>query len=133
MDRIDGSVHYHIRWAQIPLLDWESFKTRIEADAAAQLLAPKREIHYRGSWRRLPAMPGCHKSENTARTATRTLTRVARRLLRRRCVLCSPAAATNTRAIRWAIVPARRALFSLPVHVAGQLDSRLLISEIIFA
>lgn len=34
----DG-VHYHIRWAQIPLLDWEAFKTRVEADAAAQLLA----------------------------------------------------------------------------------------------
>jgi hypothetical protein len=39
MDRKDGSVHYHIRWGGIPLLDWESFKARIEADAAAQLLA----------------------------------------------------------------------------------------------
>ena len=39
MDRKDGKVHYHIRWAQIPLLDWESFHTRVEAEAAAQLLA----------------------------------------------------------------------------------------------
>jgi hypothetical protein len=32
-------THYHIRWAQIPLLDWESFNTRVEAEAAAQILA----------------------------------------------------------------------------------------------
>jgi len=39
MDREDGQVHYHIRWSQIPLLDWESFKTRVQAETAAQLLA----------------------------------------------------------------------------------------------
>jgi hypothetical protein len=33
------TVHYHIRWAQIPLLDWEPFNTRSDADSAAQLLA----------------------------------------------------------------------------------------------
>ena len=31
--------HYHIRWAQIPVLDWETFSTRDEAEAAAELLA----------------------------------------------------------------------------------------------
>ena len=39
MDRKNGSVHYHIKWAQIPLLDWESFKTRSDAEAAAKILA----------------------------------------------------------------------------------------------
>lgn len=39
MDRKYGSDHYHIRWAQIPLLDWESFKTRSDAEAAAKILA----------------------------------------------------------------------------------------------
>ena len=43
MDRKDGSVHYHIRWAEIPLLDYESFNTRVEAEAAAQVLARQSE------------------------------------------------------------------------------------------
>jgi hypothetical protein len=38
MDRKTETVHYHIRWAQIPLLDFESFKTRVKAEAAAQIL-----------------------------------------------------------------------------------------------
>jgi hypothetical protein len=39
MDRKDGSVRHHIRWAGIPLLDFESFNTRVEAEAGAELLA----------------------------------------------------------------------------------------------
>jgi hypothetical protein len=31
--------HYHIRWSQIPVLDWESFSTLEAAEAAAELLA----------------------------------------------------------------------------------------------
>ena len=38
-------THYHIRWAQIPLLDWESFNTRVEAEAAAQILARPGETY----------------------------------------------------------------------------------------
>jgi len=45
MDRKDRSVHYHIRWAQIPLLDYESFNTRVEAEAAAQVLERQGEKH----------------------------------------------------------------------------------------
>ena len=45
MDRKDGIIHYHIRWAQIPLLDWESFNTRLEAEAAAQLLVRRCETY----------------------------------------------------------------------------------------
>ncbi len=45
MDRKDGSVHYHIRWAGIPLLDFESFNTRVEAEAAAQILARRGETY----------------------------------------------------------------------------------------
>ena len=45
MDRNDGSVHYHIRWAQIPLLDFESFNTRVEAEAAGQILAGQGETY----------------------------------------------------------------------------------------
>jgi hypothetical protein len=33
------TIHYHIRWSQIPLLDFESFNTRVEAEAAAEVLA----------------------------------------------------------------------------------------------
>jgi len=40
-----GTVHYHIRWAHIPLLDWESFMTRVEAEAAAQVLARRGETY----------------------------------------------------------------------------------------
>ena len=39
------TIHYHIRWAQIPLLDFESFNTRLEAEAAAQVLARPGETH----------------------------------------------------------------------------------------
>jgi coenzyme F420-reducing hydrogenase beta subunit len=45
MDRKDASVHYHIRWTQIPLLDWESFKTRVEAEAGAKILARQGETY----------------------------------------------------------------------------------------
>ena len=38
MDRKE-TIHYHIRWALIPLLDFESFNTRVEAEAGAELLA----------------------------------------------------------------------------------------------
>jgi len=38
MDRKRGSVHYHIRWAQIPLLDWQSFSTRVTAEENAKQL-----------------------------------------------------------------------------------------------
>jgi hypothetical protein len=31
--------HYHIRWSQTPSLDWESFSTHYEAEAAAEVLA----------------------------------------------------------------------------------------------
>jgi hypothetical protein len=44
MDRKE-TVHYHIRWAHIPLLDWESFMTRVEAEAAAQVLARRGETY----------------------------------------------------------------------------------------
>jgi hypothetical protein len=44
MDRKE-TVHYHIRWAQIPLLDFESFNTRLEAEGAAQVLARAGETH----------------------------------------------------------------------------------------
>lgn len=44
MDRKE-TIHYHIRWAQIPLLDFESFNTRVQADAAAQVLARPGETH----------------------------------------------------------------------------------------
>jgi hypothetical protein len=44
MDRKE-TVHYHIRWAQIPLLDWESFMTRVEAEAAAKILARRGEAY----------------------------------------------------------------------------------------
>jgi hypothetical protein len=45
MDRKDGKIHYHIRWAQIPLLDWESFTTRVEAEAGGQILARRGETY----------------------------------------------------------------------------------------
>jgi hypothetical protein len=45
MDRKDGRIHYHIRWAQIPLLDYEPFYSRVEAEAAAQLLARRGETY----------------------------------------------------------------------------------------
>jgi hypothetical protein len=45
MDRKDGSVHYHIRWAKIPLLDWEAFRTRVEAEAGAKILARAGETY----------------------------------------------------------------------------------------
>ncbi len=45
MDRKTETVHYHIRWAQIPLLDWESFNTRVEAETAAQLIARGNETY----------------------------------------------------------------------------------------
>jgi hypothetical protein len=45
MDRKGPQIHYHIRWAQIPLLDFESFDTRLEAEAAAQVLARPGETH----------------------------------------------------------------------------------------
>jgi hypothetical protein len=38
MDRKDGKIHYHIRWAQIPLLDWQSFSTRVAAERSAKEL-----------------------------------------------------------------------------------------------
>jgi hypothetical protein len=38
MDRKRGSVHYHVRWAQISLLDWESFSTRVAAERSAKEL-----------------------------------------------------------------------------------------------
>jgi hypothetical protein len=38
MDRKRGSVHYHIRWAQIPQLDSESFSTRVAAERSAKEL-----------------------------------------------------------------------------------------------
>jgi hypothetical protein len=38
MDRKE-TIHYHIRWTQIPLLDFEFFNTRVEAEAGAELLA----------------------------------------------------------------------------------------------
>ena len=44
MDRKE-IIHYHIRWAQIPLLDFESFNTRVKAEAAAQVLARPGETH----------------------------------------------------------------------------------------
>jgi predicted methyltransferase len=44
MDRKE-TVHYHIRWAQIPLLDFESFNTHVEAEAAAQVLARPGETY----------------------------------------------------------------------------------------
>jgi hypothetical protein len=44
MDRKE-TIHYHIRWAQIPLLDFESFNTRVQAEAAAQVLARPGETH----------------------------------------------------------------------------------------
>jgi hypothetical protein len=31
-------VHYHIRWKQIPLLDWESFSNRVAAERSAKEL-----------------------------------------------------------------------------------------------
>jgi hypothetical protein len=43
MDRKNGSVHYHIRWAHIPLLDWKAFSTQALAEAAAKLLAHRGE------------------------------------------------------------------------------------------
>jgi hypothetical protein len=42
---MDRKFHYHIRWAQVPLLDWESFNTRAEAEAGAQLLARRTETY----------------------------------------------------------------------------------------
>jgi hypothetical protein len=45
MDRKDGRVHYHIRWAQLRLLDYESFSNRMEAEAAAQVLALQDETY----------------------------------------------------------------------------------------
>jgi hypothetical protein len=38
------SVHYHIRWTQSELLDWERFGTRAEAEqAATRLVRPDEE------------------------------------------------------------------------------------------
>jgi hypothetical protein len=45
MDRKDGKIHYHIRWAHIPLLDYEPLNTRVEAEAAAQRLAGPGETY----------------------------------------------------------------------------------------
>jgi hypothetical protein len=45
MDREDGKVHYHIRWAQIPLLDYESFNSRVQAEGAAKRLSRSGEIY----------------------------------------------------------------------------------------
>lgn len=45
MDRKDGSVHFHIKWTQIPLLDWERFNTGVEAEAAAKKLARTGETY----------------------------------------------------------------------------------------
>jgi len=45
MDRKYGSVHYHIRWAGVPLLDYESFNTFVEAEAAVQVLARQGETY----------------------------------------------------------------------------------------
>jgi hypothetical protein len=42
---MDRKFHYHIRWAQIPLLDYESFNSRVEADAAAKVLARRGETY----------------------------------------------------------------------------------------
>ena len=39
MDRKDRSVHYHIRCGGILLPDFESFNTRVDAEAGAQVLA----------------------------------------------------------------------------------------------
>jgi hypothetical protein len=39
MNRKDASVHFHIRWKHIPALDWESFSTKVLAEAAANLIA----------------------------------------------------------------------------------------------
>jgi hypothetical protein len=38
MDRKTEAVHYHIRWAQISLLDWQSFSTRVTAEENAKQL-----------------------------------------------------------------------------------------------
>jgi hypothetical protein len=70
MDRKDGSVHYHIRRTGIPLLDWESFKTRVQAETAAQLLVrlgEKYTIEEQGD--------GCQRCRDTAKAkfpSTRT-------------------------------------------------------------
>jgi hypothetical protein len=44
MDRKE-TIHYHIRWSQIPLLDFESFNTRVDAEAGAQVLARPGETY----------------------------------------------------------------------------------------
>jgi hypothetical protein len=44
MDRKE-TIHYHIRWTQIPLLEFESFKTHVEAEGAGQILARPGEAY----------------------------------------------------------------------------------------
>jgi len=42
---MDHNFHYHIRWEPAQLLDWESFQTSAEAEAAAQLLSRPSETY----------------------------------------------------------------------------------------
>jgi len=63
-------VHYHIRWAQIPLLDWEAFKTRVDAEAAATILArigEKYRIEEQGE--------GCQRCRDAAKAKSLPLAR----------------------------------------------------------
>src|SRR5438105_9381012 len=63
-------VHYHIRWAQIPLMDWESFNTRVDAEAAATILArtcEKYRIEEQGE--------GCQRCRDAAKARTLPLAR----------------------------------------------------------
>jgi hypothetical protein len=67
MDRKDGHIHYHIRWARTPLLDWKSFSTQVLAEAAAKLLAHRDEtytIEEHGE--------GCQRCREAAKKSTAT-------------------------------------------------------------
>ena len=62
------SPHYHIRWYDQAVLDWERFSTPEDATARAKLLAaPRRRLRYRGTRRSLPTMPGYDEPEICAR------------------------------------------------------------------
>ena len=45
MDRKDENPHYHIHWSRVVPLNWERFKTRVEAETRAKLFVLEGETY----------------------------------------------------------------------------------------
>ena len=45
MDRKDENPHYHIHWSRVVPLNWECFKTRVEAETRAKLFVFEGETY----------------------------------------------------------------------------------------